>query len=64
MPAKRQFTEPIGLSLTKNQLKGLEMITKKQRARSKQQVLRRLLDNEIEKEGIRFHKRGSRTGGF
>ena len=50
MARKRRLTEPVGLTLTKDQLKGLERLVKIKRLRTKQQVLRQLLEKEFDRE--------------
>ena len=47
---RRRYTEPVGLTLTKTQLEGLERLVAIKRLRTKQQVLRQLLDKEFDKE--------------
>ncbi len=50
MKKRDKLTEPISLVLTKTQMKGLERLVKIKRLRSKQQVLRKILGHELDKE--------------
>ncbi len=50
MSRKRRFTEPVGLTLTRKQVEGLDRLVEIKKLRSKQQVIRQLLNHELDKE--------------